>query len=102
MFRNITSEATASAIIAVQPWSQYANLQGEAPPQSVVRNLSFIGIKGHYNAFGVIRPNPGQTEISDISFKDIDVVLQQDKLAASGVTGLKFENVIVNGQPQSA
>jgi alpha-L-rhamnosidase len=101
-FRNITSEATASAILSVQPWSQYVNLQGEAPPQSVVRNLSFIGIKGHYTAFGTIRPNPGQTEISNISFKDFDVVLQQDKLVASGVKGLTFENVIVNGQPQSA
>jgi alpha-L-rhamnosidase len=68
----------------------------------VVRNLSFIGIKGHYTAFGTIRPNPGQTEISNISFKDFDVVLQQEKLAATGVKGLKFENVIVNGQPQSA
>jgi alpha-L-rhamnosidase len=101
-FRNITSEALASAIVSVQPWSQYVNLQGEAPPQSVVRNLSFIGIKGHYTAFGTIRPNPGQTEISNISFKDFDVVLQQEKLAARGVKGLKFENVIVNGQPQSA
>jgi alpha-L-rhamnosidase len=101
-FRNITSEATASSILAVQPWSQYVNLQGEAPPQSVVRNLSFIGIKGHYNSFGVIRPNPGQTEISNISFKDVDVVLQQDKLAATGVTGLTYDDVIVNGQPQSA
>jgi alpha-L-rhamnosidase len=101
-FRNITSEATASAILSVQPWSQYANLQGEAPPQSVVRNLSFIGIKGHYTAFGTIRPNPGQTEISNISFKDFDVELQQEKLAASGVKGLRFENVIVNGHPQSA
>jgi len=68
----------------------------------VVRNVSFVGIKGHYTAFGTIRPNPGQTEISNISFKDFDVVLQQEKLAASGVKGLKFENVIVNGQPQSA
>jgi alpha-L-rhamnosidase len=100
-FRNITSDATASAIVSVQPWSQYANLQGEAPPLSVVRNLSFIGIKGHYTAFGTIRPNPGQTEISNISFKDFDVVLQQEKLAASGVKGLRFENVIVNGQLQS-
>jgi len=29
-------------------------------------------------------------------------VLQQEKLAATGVKGLTFENVIVNGQPQSA
>ncbi len=101
-FRNITSEDMAPAILAVQPWSQYANLQGEKPPQSVVRNVSFIGIKGHYKAFGVIRPNPGQTEISKILFKDFDVTLQQEKLAASGVTDLKFENVIVNGQAQTA
>jgi polygalacturonase len=101
-FRNITSEATAPAIIAMQPWSQYVDLQGEAPPQSLVRNLNFIGIKGNYTAFGTIRPNPGQTEISNILFKDFDVVLKQDKLTATGVKDLRFENVIVNGQPQSA
>jgi alpha-L-rhamnosidase len=100
-FRNITSEAMAPAIVAVQPWSQYANLQGEAPPHSVVRNVSFIGIKGNYAAFGVIRPNPGQTDISNILFKDLDVVLKQDKLAATGVKDLRFEHVVVNGQPQS-
>jgi alpha-L-rhamnosidase len=101
MFRNITSEAMAPEIIAMQPWSQFVNLQGEAPPQSVVRNLNFIGIKGNYTAFGAIRPNPGQTDISDILFKDLDVVLKQGKLAATGVKDLKFENVIVNGQPQT-
>jgi polygalacturonase len=101
-FRNITSEVPASAILAMQPWSQYLNLQGEAPPQSVVRNLSFIGIKGHYKAFGTIKPNPGQTEISNVLFKDLDVVLEQDKLVAAGVRDLRFENVIVNGQQQSA
>lgn len=103
-FRNITSEATPSNILAVQPWSQYFNLQGATPPQSVVRNLSLIGIKGHFASFGVIKPNPGQTTISNVLLKDFDVTLPQDKdkLAASGVTNLKFENVVVNGQPQSA
>jgi hypothetical protein len=96
------SEATASAILSVQPWSQYTNLQREAPPHSVVRNLSFIGIKGHYTAFGTIRPNPGQMEISNVSFEDFNVALQQEKLAASGVKGLRYENVIVNGQLQPA
>lgn len=102
-FRNIVSEATAGEILAVQPWSQYFNLQGAAPPKSVVRNVSLTGIKGQFAAFGVIRPNPGQTEISNILIKDFDVVLPQnkDELAASGVTDLKFVNVIVNGKPQS-
>jgi alpha-L-rhamnosidase len=101
-FRNITSESTAGPILSVQPWSQYFNLQGQAPPQSVVRNLSLSGIKGHFSGFGTIKPNPGQTQITNVLLKDFDVVLQSDKLAASGVTDLKFENVIVNGQPQSA
>ena len=103
-FRNIASESTAGPILSVQPWSQYFNLQGESPPKSVVRNLTLSGVKGHFAAFGTIKPNPGQTEISNVLLKDFDVVLPQgsDKLAVSGVTDLKFEKVIVNGQPQSA
>ncbi len=70
----------------------------------MVRNLSLIGIKGPFAAFGTLKPNPGQTEISDVLLKDFDVALppDKDKLAASGITDLKFENVLVNGQPQSA
>jgi alpha-L-rhamnosidase len=68
----------------------------------VVRNLSLIGIKGNFTSFGTIRPNPGQTEISEVLLKDFDVVLRRDKLAATGVTDLKYENVVVNGQPQTA
>jgi alpha-L-rhamnosidase len=101
-FRNITSESTAAAILAVGPWSQYVNLQGATGPQSVVHNLSLIGIKGHFSSFGAIRPNPGQTEISDVLLKDFDVVLGRDKLAATGVKDLKYENVVVNGQVQTA
>ena len=101
-FRNITSEGSAGAIVSVQPWSQYANLQGEAPPHSVVRGLKMIGVKGKFSAFGMIRPNPGQTEISDVLMKDFDVELGQEKLTCSGVTDLKFENVVVNGKPQTA
>lgn len=103
-FRNITSETPAAGqIIAVQPWSQYFDLKGQAPPKSLVRNVKLIGIKGHFASFGVIRPNPGQTQISDILFKNVDAVIPADKakLEATGVTGLKFENVVVNGQPQS-
>jgi alpha-L-rhamnosidase len=100
--RNITSESEAGAIVSVQPWSQYANLEGEAPPKSSVRNLSLIGIKGRFASFGMIRPNPGQTEISHVLLKDFDVVLQQNKLVTLGVRDLKYEDVIVNGLPQSA
>jgi alpha-L-rhamnosidase len=101
-FRNIESNGNAGPLISVAPWRQYFDLQGAAPPHSIVRNINFIGIKGSYSAFGSIHPNPDQTEISDILFKDLDVVLKQDKLVQTDVKNLKYENVIVNGQPQTA
>jgi alpha-L-rhamnosidase len=81
------------------PWSQYFDLQGMEPPKSIVKNLKFVGIKGTYSSFGIMKPNPGQTEISDVLLKDFDVTIKNDKLNTSGVTGLKVENVIVNGKP---
>jgi polygalacturonase len=98
-FRNITSTGPSSGIINVAPWSQYFDLQGMEPPKSIVKNINFSGIKGTYNSFGSIHPNPGQTDISDITFKDFDVTMKNGNLAASGVTNLKFDNVIVNGKP---
>ena len=100
-FRNITSQGPSSGIINMAPWSQYFDLQGMQPPKSIVKNLKFIGIKGTYTSFGIIKPNPGQTEISDVLMKDFDVTIENDKLSTSGVTDFRFENVIVNGKPYS-
>jgi alpha-L-rhamnosidase len=101
-FRNITSEGPSSGIIQMAPWSQYFDLQGMEPPKSIVRNLKIIGIKGTFDSFGIIKPNPGQTEISDVLLKEFDVTLtKNDKLNTSGVIDLKLEDVIVNGKPYS-
>lgn len=99
-FRNITLNNTRGAIITAQPWTQYFNLMGQQPPQSIVRNISLEGIKGKFGSFGTIRPNVGQTTISDILIKDIDVQLSQQPnlTVADQVTGLRMENVKVNGQ----
>jgi alpha-L-rhamnosidase len=100
-FRNITLDAATDkgAIISMQPWSQYANLDGAAPPKSIVRNISLTGLKGRFGSFGTIKPNPGQTEISGILLKDFDVQLANGKLDVSGASGLRVENVVVNGKP---
>ena len=80
------------------PWTQYFDLQGMEPPKSIVRNLNLIGIRGTYISFGTIKPNPGQTDISNVLLKDFDVTIRNEKLNTSGVTGLRLENVIVNGK----
>jgi alpha-L-rhamnosidase len=100
-FRNITSEGPSSGIINMAPWTQYFDLQGMEPPKSIVKNLNFVGIKGTYTSFGTIKPNPGQTDISNVLLKDFDVTIRNDKLNASGVANLRLENVIVNGKPYS-
>jgi alpha-L-rhamnosidase len=46
-----------------------------------------------------MKPNPGQTDISDVLLKDFDVTIKNDKLNTSGVSDLRFEDVIVNGKP---
>jgi alpha-L-rhamnosidase len=100
-FRGIRLDADGGTIIAVRPWTQYFDLKGAPAPKSVVRDISLEDIKGRYGAFGRIAPNPGQTSISDILLKDIDVRLAQGELDASGVDKLRFENVVVNGRPQA-
>jgi polygalacturonase len=97
--RNITLDSDKGIVVGIQPWSQYVDLKGEAPPQSVVRNISLEGIRGRFGAFGTAKPNQGQTAIGDILLKDIDVRLSNDRLDASGVSNLRFDNVVVNGKP---
>lgn len=99
--RGITLDQAGGAIVSVKPWTQYFDLKGAAPPRSIVRNVSLEGIRGRFGAFGALQPNPGQTAISDILLKDIDVTLAEPELKVSGVTGLRFENVVVNGQAVS-
>lgn len=101
-FRNIKSEGPSSGIVRMAPWSQYFDLQGMEPPKSIVKDIRFIGIRGTFNSLGSMKPNPGQTEISDVLFKDIDVTAKNEDLVVSGVSGLKFEDVTVNGKPLKA
>lgn len=97
--RNMTLDADGGSIITVRPWSQYFDLKGELPPQSRVRRVTLSGFKGRYGSFGSIRPNPGQTTISDILLKNIDLQLKLPNLEVEAVTGLRAENVRVNGKP---
>jgi alpha-L-rhamnosidase len=95
--RNITLDG-AGAIIQLQPWKQYFDLQGQPPPKSVVRDVTLSNIKGKYGSLGVIKGNPGQSTISDITLKNFDVQLKTNKFTAVDIRNLKLKNVIVNGK----
>ena len=98
-FRNITLDSDGGSIVAIEPWTQYRDRTG-APPLSQVDDVSFMDIRGRFGAFGTIRPNPGQTSIGTILFRDVDVRLARGRLTATGVRDLRFDRVTVNGQPQ--
>jgi alpha-L-rhamnosidase len=102
-FRNIALAAGGAAyradIFEIAPWAQFFDLKGQPAPKSVVRNVTLTGIKGAFGSLGVIQGNPGQTEISDITIRDMDVRLESAQFTVGKVTGLALENVKVNGEP---
>ncbi|XHR29773.1 MAG: glycoside hydrolase family 28 protein [Chthoniobacteraceae bacterium] len=97
-YRGITLQGEGT-IFAIKPWTQFFELKGMEPPQSIVRNISLSELKGDFSAFGNIEGNPGQTAISNISIADINVQLKHEKLRVVQVTDLKTENNRVNGKP---
>lgn len=98
LIRDIELDSPGGMILSVEPWSQYKNLGGAEPPKSTVRHVTLSGLKGRFGAFGVVKPNPGQTTISDILLQDIDLQLAQDRLAVSGAMNMRFDKVVVNGK----
>jgi polygalacturonase len=95
-YRNLTL-AGGGAIFSINPWMQYFDLQGQPPPQSVVRNVTLTGIKGSFGSFGSIAGNP-ETAISGIALKNINVTLNHEQLKLRNVKNLTAKNVTVNGK----
>jgi len=95
ILKDITMEG-GGAIFNIAPWSQYFDLKGQAPPKSVVRNITITNIKGSGSSLGKITGNP-DTEFGDIILKNADVQLKNATLDLGNVKTLQFENVMVNG-----
>jgi polygalacturonase len=101
-FRDLTLESSKGEIVSIRPWSQYFDLKGEAPPHSVVRGVTLEGIRGRFGAFGMIAPNPGQTDIGALTLKNIDVQLTDMRLQVKDAAMPVLDNVVVNGKPYAA
>jgi polygalacturonase len=101
--RNITLDNPKfGSILEIRPWTQYFDLQGQPAPKSIIRKVTFSGIRGRFSSLGRASGNPGQTDISDITFADFDVKLGRSKLRdGDAVRDLTFTNVIINGEPVS-
>jgi polygalacturonase len=101
-FRGLTLDSNKGEVVSIRPWSQYFDLKGEAPPHSVVRGVTLEGIRGRFGAFGMIAPNPGQTDIGALTLKNIDLQLTDTRLQVKDAAMPVLENVVVNGQPYAA
>ena len=98
-YRNLSLDNVGGTILSVEPWKQYFDLKGQAPPRSVVRNVSVSNARGRYGSLGTIEGNPNQTEITDIMLRDIDVKLKNEKLKVMQAENFRAEDVIINGKP---
>jgi alpha-L-rhamnosidase len=102
-YQNITLAANEDVfkdnIFDIAPWTQFFDLKGQPPPKSIIKNVTLSNIKGSFGSFGEIEGNKDQSEISDITMKNVDVQLKNEKFDTAYVKNFKVENVTVNGKP---
>ncbi|RYE30591.1 MAG: exopolygalacturonase, partial [Sphingobacteriaceae bacterium] len=94
---DITMEGS-STLLKIAPWTQYFDLKGQAPPKSVVRNISISNVKGSGASMGVLKANPG-TSFGSFTVKNADLQLKNTNFTPLRFAGFKLENVMVNGKP---
>lgn len=101
VFENIRIEnitGRCGTIISVNPWKQFFNLEGSTEkPFGTVRNITFSNIRVQCKSPGEIQGNPADS-VSNIVFRDVEATAENDTLK-SKYTGIKMENVKVNGKP---
>jgi alpha-L-rhamnosidase len=92
---DITIEGNV-VILSIAPWTQYFDLKGQAPPKSLIRNISITNVKGSGGSIGKVGGNP-DTDFGDITLKNINVTLKNTEFDVSRFKQVTFENIIVNG-----
>jgi len=101
IFENITVEnitGKCGTIIDVKPWTQFFTMEGsKEKPYGIIRNISMSNINVQCNTFGEIAGNP-LDKVSNIQLKNIKATAKEAGLKCK-YTGVKIENVIVNGAP---
>lgn len=96
LFENIEAEH-AQAVFDVKPWTQFFDLQGHEPPQSVVRNIVVRNLTGSVRSLGELRGNDGDS-IENIVMEDIELKADRARLRTDVAGEITSRNVQINGQ----
>ncbi len=90
----------AGSLFDIKPWTQFFDLQGHQPPQSVVRNVVVRNVTGTVWRMGELRGNRGDS-ITNVMIENVDIVARRAGLRVGHVSGLRLDNVQVNGEPMA-
>ena len=97
LFENIEAEG-AQALFDVKPWTQFFDLQGHEPPQSVVRKVVVRNLTGSIRSLGELRGNRGD-RIENIVLENIEVAASDASLRTHSAKHILCRDVLVNGKP---
>ena len=96
-----SSSPGGGRLLNVAPWTQFFDLQGLPAPKRTVNDITLRNISGEYRALGTLRGNPDDV-LRDITLKNIEVKLADEKFTPGPVENLVLKNVVVNGKPFTA
>ncbi|RYD44478.1 MAG: exopolygalacturonase [Verrucomicrobiaceae bacterium] len=99
LIENITLEGSGR-VLNVAPWTQFFDLKGHAPPKRQVNNITLSNIRGSFHNLGVLGGNPGDI-LRDITLRNIDLQLADDRFKADSNVRLLMDNVRLNGRSRA-
>lgn len=101
LFENITVEGIrgrCGTIVNMSPWKQFFDLKGSnEKPFGTVRNVTIKDVNVKCNSVGVMEGNLPD-KVSAVLFKNVTATAEKPGFATK-YTGIKMQNVIVNGSP---
>lgn len=89
----------AGRLVSAAPWMQYADLQGQPQPSSLIRDLTVRRVHGAAKEF-IVLTNHATSKIENIRLEDIDIQSDQPAFKTDAkVSGVELQHVLVNGRP---
>jgi polygalacturonase len=97
IFEDIKADG-AQAVFDVKPWTQFFDLQGHEPPQSVVRNVVVRNLQGNVRSLGELRGNDGDL-IENVTLENIQLTADNGNLVTNFTDEITTIDVEINGKP---